>query len=313
MLAEVKIESYPVLIFGENPRGTEDHQLPLMHHFNHCISYVPGAKGGKGMWLDGTAQYHPFDTLPTMDYGASTLIVFPDKGEMKTIPFRGPEANFQKEKHVIKVDAEGGAKVDSTYEGSGDFEVTLRQALQTVGRRTQIIEEQLGRHYSGAKVKKVECSDLNDLDKPIKIQVEAQVPKLYQKTTGGFAIEEVRSWLFDALYLRGQKVSGLAAKEARDFDVVLPLPSGVNEETIYELPAGTDVKSLPKETKLESSFGTYKRTYELKGNKLSVTRSFEMKTNRIPRAQYEEFRKFVGTIERSEDERVILSKDKGEE
>ncbi len=313
MLDVVGIKSYPVLIFGENPRGKEDLELPLMHHFNHCISYVPGAKGGEGMWLDGTAQYHPFDTLPTMDYGATTLIVQPDKGELKTIPFRGPEANFEKEHHEIKAAPDGGATMKSVYEGTGDFNWFFRRELATKGTRQEKLEKMIGRHFSGAKVKNVTTSNLENLDESMRVEVEADVPKIFQKSTGGYAIEEVRSWLFDGIYQQGQKVSSFAAKEARDFDVVLELPSGVEEEIVYEIPKGMSVKTVPGETKLKSDFGGYTRTYKVEGNKIKVTRRFEMKTNRIPREAYDEFRKFVGEIERAENERVILSKEGGEE
>ncbi|MBI3726471.1 DUF3857 domain-containing protein [bacterium] len=313
MLAECKIESYPVLIFGDNPRGEEDLSLPLMHHFNHCISYVPGAKGGKGMWLDGTAQYHPFDTLPTMDYGATTLIIRHDRGELLKVPFRGPEANETIEMHRVALKADGSADVRSTFEGKGDFEVFIREHLEEEGRRSDKLEQAIGRHYSGAKVKKVECSDLKDLDKPIRVEVEVGIPKMLEKSTGGLAIEEVRSWLFDAFYLQGQKISDLAAKDKRDFDVVLPVPSGVEEETVYELAPGTDVKSLPKATKLEGTFGVYEKTFSKEGNKLKVARKLKLSTNRISRAEYDAFRKFVGTIERAEKEKVLLSKEGGEE
>ncbi len=313
MLGEVGIASYPVLVFGENPRGKEDLKLPLMHHFNHCISYVPSAKGGAGMWLDGTAQYHPFDTLPTMDYGATTLIVAPDKGELKMIPFRGPEANFAKEHHSVKVKPDGGADVKSVFEGTGDFNWLHRQSLATKGRRQEVMEQRLGKHFTGAKVKKVTCSDLENLDEPVKVEVEYGVPKVFQKSTGGFAVDEIRSWLFDQIYTGGQKISTFAAKEARDFDVVLEVPSGVEEDIVFELPAGMDVKSLPKATELKSEFGVYTRTFKVEKGKVHAVRKFAMKTNRIPRESYEEFRKFVGEIEKAENERVILSKEGGEE
>jgi tetratricopeptide (TPR) repeat protein len=313
MLGEVGIKSYPVLIFGANPRGKEDLALPLMHHFNHCISYVPGAKDGQGMWLDGTAQYHPFDTLPTMDYGATTLIIEPDKGELKTIPFRGPEANLEREHHEVTIKADGGADVRSVFEGTGDFNWYHRETLATKGRRQEVIEQRIGRHFSGAKVKSVTCSDLENLDVPVKVEVEYGVPKIFQKSTGGYAVDEIRSWLFDAIYTGGQKLSAFAAKDTRDFDVVLEVPSGVEEEIVYELPSGMDVKNLPKETKLKSDFGEYTRTYKVDKGKIHVVRKLAMKTNRIPRESYEDFRKFVGEIERAENERVVLSKEGGEE
>src|SRR5205085_8879059 len=137
--------------------------------------------------------------------------------------------------HKVALKADGSADIATTFEGSGDFQVFAREWLEEAGRRAEKLEQAIGKHYSGAKVKKVECSDLSDLDKPIRVQIEVGVPKMFEKSTGGLAVDEVRSWLFDGFYLQGQKISDLAAKDKRDFDVVLPYPSGVEEETTYQL------------------------------------------------------------------------------
>ena len=34
--------------------------------------------------------------------------------------------------------------------------------------------------------------NLHSLDKPVKVEVEVGIPKIYQKSTGGFAVEESR-------------------------------------------------------------------------------------------------------------------------
>ena len=73
----------PVLIFGEDRRGKEDLTLPLMRHFNHCISWVKHG-GEKGLFLDGTAEHHPYQTLPSMDYGANVVVITPKKGVLRT-------------------------------------------------------------------------------------------------------------------------------------------------------------------------------------------------------------------------------------
>ncbi|MHC4817522.1 MAG: DUF3857 domain-containing protein, partial [Planctomycetota bacterium] len=56
MLKEIGVDAYPVLIRLEAGRSEEDLTLPMVGHFNHCISYVPDADGqGTELWLDGTA------------------------------------------------------------------------------------------------------------------------------------------------------------------------------------------------------------------------------------------------------------------
>ena len=69
MLNEVGITSHPVLIYATQTRAEEDLSLPLINHFNHCITYVPAGEGREALFLDGTASHHRVEELPSMDRG----------------------------------------------------------------------------------------------------------------------------------------------------------------------------------------------------------------------------------------------------
>jgi tetratricopeptide (TPR) repeat protein len=307
MLREVGIDSHPVLIFGETARGSEDLTLPLMGHFNHCISWVDFGEGG--IFVDGTAEHHPFGTLPTMDYGATVVVITPEKGILREIPFRDSEANSVHEQHRVKLGDDGRATVESVIEGKGDFEIMLRSWLATVGRRKEVLEPRIGSVFNGAHVKSVECSDLTDLDQPVRVKVEVELPRVTQATTSGKSeLQEIKSWLFDMIYLRGRKLANLAADAERKQDLILPVPSEVEETVIYELPPGTKIESLPPPTELETDFGRYERVYTKSGNTLEVKRVLKIETHRIPASAYQEFRTFVGEIERAESLSPVLGK-----
>lgn len=304
MLSVIGVEAHPVLIFGEDGRGREDLSLPLMSHFNHCISWVD-FEGG--IFLDGTAEYHPYKTLPSMDYGAEVVVIKPEQALLKEIPFRGPMANGMKERHEVVLSADGAGRVKSTLLGSGTFDVILREWMTTEGRRREELQPKVGRFYNGAKVLKVEAGDPVDLSKPLPVEVEAVIPRMLRPgQDGGFELVEMRSWLFDLVYLRGGKLSDLAADSRRTHDVVLSVPSGVEEAVRYVLPKGTRVRSLPKAVQLKTSFGTYERIYVRKQGGVEVRRVLRIETNRIPQAQYEAFRKFVEQIDRAERERPVI-------
>lgn len=308
MLRELGIASHPVLIFGEDERGREDLALPLIGHFNHCISWVD--HGPDGMFLDGTAEHHPFGTLPSMDYGATVVVITPEKALVKTIPTPPADENTIRERHRVKLQSGGSGELSSTLEANGSFGVVLRSLLGTEGRRSEVLEPRLGASYTGAHVTEVRCSDLNDLNVPVKVELSVELPRVLQATTSGQQdVREVRSWLFDLLYLRGRKLSGLAADEERHEDVILPLPAGVDETVIYELPDGLRVQSLPAAQKLETSFGTYTRTYEQRGRQLVAHRVLKMESRRIPAAEYEQLRGFLGAVERAEGEHPSLVKE----
>ncbi|MGE0709525.1 MAG: DUF3857 domain-containing protein [Planctomycetota bacterium] len=311
LLSCVGIKAHPVLIFGEDGRGAEDLSLPLMSHFNHCISWVDW-KGG--VFLDGTAEWHPYGTLPTMDYGARVVVIAPDRALLKEIPFRGPEANQIQERHEVRLQPDGSGKVTSTLQGTGTFEVVLRSWLRTEGSRKEVLEPKLGGFYNGAKVEGVSAGNPVELGKPFPVKVEAVIPRMLRPGSGGLELVELRSWLFDLLYLRGGKLSQLAADAERKSDVVLQVPSAVDEEVRYVLPAGQRVRSLPAAVKLETPFGSYQRVYvrDPQGG-LSVRRVLSLKSTRIPQADYEAFRKFVEQIDAAERERPIIEQGGGEQ
>lgn len=305
MLREVGIASYPVLIFGEDARGDEDITLPLMGHFNHCISWVDYGQGG--IFLDGTAQHHAYPSLPGMDYGARVVVISPEGGAVKDIAYLGPAGNSVHEEHRVRVREDGGGELTSVIQGTGTFDSLLRDWLLTEGRRKEVLEPAIGRAFTGAHVKAVTTTDVRDLDTPLRVEVQVEVPRLLGQATGG-ALEllEVRSWLFDRLVLGGRSISGLAADTQREHDVYLGVPSGVEETVSYELPAGHSVQSVPAPVELNSDLGTYRRVYTLEGGVLKVRRVLELEAVRVPVERYEEFRAWVGQIERAEAERPML-------
>jgi Tfp pilus assembly protein PilF len=305
MLREVGIESYPVLIFGEDARGVEDISLPLMGHFNHCISWVDFGQGG--LFLDGTAEHHAFPNLPSMDYGAKVVVVSPQGGSVKEIPYRGPEQNAIREEHRVRLTEDGKGELTSVIEGTGSFDSVLRGWLLTEGRRKEVLEPAIGRAYTGAHVKAVRTSDVRDLETPLRVEIDVEVPKILGQATGNsLELLEVRSWLFDRMVLGGRSISGLAADAQRERDVVLGVPAGVEETVTYELPAGHSVQSVPQPVELESAFGVYKRVYSLEAGVLRVKRVLQLSSDRISVEQYEQFRAWVGQIERAEGERPML-------
>ena len=85
------------------------------------------------------------------------------------------------------------------------------------------------------------------------------------------------------------------------------LDSHVFTETVrLKLPAEFAVDELPDALKLEVPFGSYKTTYEIKGDELTYTRTLAQHAATIPADQYQSVRSFFERIRASEQSPVVL-------
>jgi hypothetical protein len=75
-----------------------------------------------------------------------------------------------------------------------------------------------------------------------------------------------------------------------------------------KLPAGFDVDEMPDPVKLETSFGSYKTSYEVKNGELVFTRALTQRAATIPAAQYQLIRSFFERIRAAEQAPVVLAR-----
>ncbi len=310
MLDEVGIEAHPVLIRGETTRGKDDLSLPLIGHFNHCIAWVKPTDG-EGFFVDGTAEYHPVDTLPTMDYGADVVIIHPDGGKLATIADPPSERNSVKERHKIRIAPDGSAILEAEIETRGNFATVLRQLLSVEAQRKQILERLFGRQFEGAELIDSDFPDMAELKDPITFKFRMRLPKAFRKARSGLALEEVTSHLFRALYL--DRFGDYAAKSERSWDVELPLPMRLDKEVEVELPPGYETGAMPRSISRDEAWGSFERSVEAKDGTIRFHRKVRMNGRRIPKADYEEFRKFAIEVDAADELRPIVKPGSGRE
>ncbi|MBI4230194.1 MAG: transglutaminase domain-containing protein, partial [Planctomycetes bacterium] len=178
MLRLKGIDACPVLIHSEEEgRAEEDLTLPLIEHFNHCIARARLADG-RTLWLDGTAQDHPWDALPDMDQGATVFVVTPDGGSIERLPERAAadcacEASFDA---VVGEDL--AAVVEVRIHATGTRGAILRNVLNVEGHRQEILENLHGRRFPGCRVELGAFPDLDDLSAPVDLRYTLRIPGL---------------------------------------------------------------------------------------------------------------------------------------
>ena len=81
-----------------------------------------------------------------------------------------------------------------------------------------------------------------------------------------------------------------------------------SETVTVQLPSGFAVDEVPDPVKLETSFGTYKTSYEVKGSELIFKRQLSQQAVTIPASDYAIVKKFFESIRAAENAPVVLAK-----
>jgi len=302
LLGEVGIEAYPVLIHADQPHGSDDLTLPMLEHFNHCISYLPAQRDLPEMFLDGTATYHPLDTLPEMDYGARVLVVRAGKADLRDVAWPDAAANVAAEDLRIELDGAGNASVRLVRRPRLNHAVGVRDELgNEPGKRREKLERDLT-NLGKVQIRQVETSDLLDLHQPVEVVVDLSVPS--------FAARQQ-----DNLVLKGcldpKDLSAMTSKTERNFPLLRGAPESWNTILHYRLPLGYAPASLPEPVRLNTRFGTYDLLWTHAGDELRVERKLAFTVHRVEPEEYPQFRDFAASVQRADGQVVVVGPNGG--
>jgi hypothetical protein len=311
MLASLDIQSYPVLIFsGDSTYVREAWVSPSQ--FNHCIiavkvsddtkaaTVITHAALGRLLIFDATDDDTPVGDLPEEEQGSFALIAAGNSGSLVRMPETPAEANSVDRQIEANLSADGSVSATIRERAIGQRAVDFRRQFRHLSRPQYVgmIERWVANGATTAKVSKVDPVDRSiegrfDLDVDFSAIAYAQIMQnrlLVFKPT----LVSRRDFL-------------LLTDPVRRHPVVLD--SHVFTETVHvNLPAGFEVDELPDVLKLEVPFGSYKTTYEVKGDQLIYTRTLAQRATTIPADQYQSVRSFFERIRASEQSPVVLAR-----
>ncbi|MCH2373600.1 MAG: DUF3857 and transglutaminase domain-containing protein, partial [Planctomycetes bacterium] len=304
MLNEVGIDAYPVLIFGTRARANEDLTLPLVNHFNHCISYVPPSGEHGALYLDGTAQHHSLDDLPSMDRGARVLIVTPDGGDLNEVPWNESSNLSLEEETTIVLSDDLSADFHTRVSVKGDYAVYIRNAFEIKGQRSVQLERLFSRRFAASSVESQEFSKLDDLNQPVTFVARLKVPRFVTESSTGLVLRAERDFFSTCTQL-----TALSSLEERKFDLLLGNPRVSALRTIYRLPPTLGLKSLPPAREMTTTFGRFSINYTApEPQQIVVERQIEITSPRVSIDTYEAFREFAAALKRLEDQQILLTR-----
>jgi len=308
LLRALKIEAYPVAIFSGDPNYVrEEWASPLQ--FNHCIIAIKVSDAtkantiidhptlGRLMIFDATDPYTPVGDLPDYLQGSWALIIAGSGGGLAKMPLSPPESDELNRDITVSLSETGEITGKIIERAKGQTSSQFRREVrgQSAGDYKKTIEGWLTRGASGAQLINVQSSDKGvdsfDLDVDFKA---ANYGQLMQN----------RLLVFKPVIV-GRRHSVYLTESKRTNPIELD-SNMMNEKVIFNLPPGFSVDEVPDAVKLDTAFGKYVTSYEVKDGKLLFTRS--MTTNRalIPANKYTLVKDFFSKIRDAEQAPVVL-------
>ncbi len=298
LLGEIGVPCHPVLIFADTPRSQDDLALPMVQHFNHCIAWLPPHEGRPGRFLDGTATWHPTDTLPEMDQGATVLVVAAGRAELQGVPWTTPGANLATVRHEVELRADGSARVRQDEQPRGNAAIELRAMLGTEpARRREVVERQLVQKYGKATLADLQADTPADPEAPVRLVATVDLAELGQRSA--------TAWQLPSAWSDGNLLAW-AADADRKRPLLLGVPNGDVQEIVYRLPAGWRLGELPAAVTATTTFGSFVMRWERRGSELRITRALQLAAPRIQPTEYPAFREFLSTVKAADTQLVLL-------
>ena len=311
MLKVLGITAYPVAIYS----GDADYvraEWASPHQFNHCIiaikvsddTQVPTvlthARLGRLLIFDATDDDTPVGDLPDHEQGSLALIVAGDAGALMRMPVTPAETNLLERRVDAKLAADGSLTATIQEKATGRWAVGYRSEFRRRSRPDyqKVIESWLTAGAAAARLSRLEPRDdiaagRFDLD------VDFTAPTYGQLMQGRLLVFK------PAIVSRRESLSLTEAK--RKHPIVLRSTS-YSETVRIQLPADFAVDEMPDAVKLDTSFGSYATSYEVKDGQLYFTRKLVQTAAKIPAEQYSSVRGFFEKIRAAEQAPVVLAK-----
>jgi Domain of Unknown Function with PDB structure (DUF3857)/Transglutaminase-like superfamily len=311
MLKVVGIDAIPISIYSGDPNYVRAN-WPSPQQFNHCIiavkvsaqtqasTIIQHPSLGRLLIFDPTDEETPIGDLPFHLQGSLALLDSKSETDLVRMPVTPPEMNQLERTATLQLSADGGISGQIKEQANGQTAASLRSEFRGMSKPdyTVKIETWLSRGITSAYLNKIEpTEDTGNGSFSLNLEFTAN--------TYGQLMQN-RLLVFKPVVVARREALSLT-EATRKHPVVLHA-IGFSETVRVQLPAGFVVDELPDPVKLQTAFGSYTTSYEVKNNELVFKRSLSQQATTIAAADYESVRKFFESIRTAENAPVVLAR-----
>lgn len=294
LLAAVDVPSYYTVVNAGN------NQTSIMSEFtsmqgNHVILAVP--EGDDYMWLECTSQTTPFDFNGAFTDNREVLLITPEGGKIVNTRHYAPDDNYQINKGVLEVKADGSISAQITMK-SGGLQYDNKAGIEVLTAEKQDLRYKDYWDY----INNISIYSINLTDNRDEIEYTEEVTfeaSSYTSKAGADLILNVNAFNRRTFIPKRYKNRELGVKIIRGFKDY--------DEIEIKLPEGYTLEEVPAPKEIDSPYGVYKSSITKKDDStLIYTREYTSLEGSYPKEKYADYRSFRRQITKFDNQKIIL-------
>lgn len=289
------IDSYYAVIYAGDQKRDAIPDFASMDQFNHVILSIPFANDTT--WIDCTSKANPFGYLGNFTDDRLALICTEKGGKLIRTPKFTEDRSLQNRKASFTIDAPGNltGNMTTTFAGSqyDNREMLINEPL---AEQVRLLPEVY--NIGAVAIASFKLSQDKSMDPVTTESIDLKVSN-YASRNG----QEIHIPL-------NQLNRQTAPREISSRQNTVYINRGYLDvdEITYTLPEGYRVELTRENYNLESPFGNYSATVELKGNTVKYTRKMKVKAGTYSADKYQELVKFYQSASDADKQRIVLIK-----
>jgi len=294
-LSAVNIKSYSAWIKGDPLPNRIDPSFP-QDDFNHQVLCIPFT--GDTTWLECTSNTNDFGVLGAFTENRYSLLLTEQGGILVNTPKTKANDNRYSSFTKVMLNDDGSGKATATISSTGEFKSYFNAAAQS---KKDEQKNFIVKHLEFIQPDAFEFKYVKGRPAAV-TDISLELEKIPDFTAGN------KFFLNPRIYKMWS--TGLPKAAERVEDYYLPYPQVLTDTTLYLLPDGFAMETLPKARKLNFEYGSFNSTYTYDADKKTIITTAKLVLNEsmIPAAKFASAKKFFNEVLGEYQEKVVIKR-----
>lgn len=249
--------------------------------------------------LDGTARHNKLEDIPAFIQGKECVIDMGDgKYQLYTIPVANPIQNFRNDTIRLSIDKDlligfgkssmdGETKINTIHRFEGEDQT--KQIAFWAGAVSSTSDKLF--------VKRLKISDLNEINQPLQVDFEFQMPDYLVRQNNQMYINMNIERELSQLDVKNDRVIPIEVEFKKEHQITYCL----------KVPANMHVSYLPNSTVFNNPRFGFSHTYSQRGDEIYLTFKLSLNTLLIEGNDISVFREMLGNLKKAYRQTIILT------